>query len=382
MHEERLKELLSRFQGTRRYVWRLVAVAIVLALAVNLLASVIFAHLGTYSALSLGLSLAALCLAYLGYARLRDNTYSVAIKGYYMLKGRKDENLLSVPRYFLASEFHSIAEAIFKENPAFERQWTSNVQEWFTSLERLTLANPATFRIATEIAEYILLHCFSLHLDAYFNGSTLKESELQTLYRRDIPDVLLSNRVLELISRDLKDRPWYKPSNFKYGDVAVASFGPEGRYSQFKLTLPKGSTITRSGPGSLEIKSKMITLGLHVSCQGYLHNLEPLFVKYYLNIDDPMSARPWPMEIHYSIDAHIRRGLGIKSHRWPYYLWLESFINKAKEQLGAAEFMQRIAWDLTEALLAALETGGFVFRHANASSKVGEPDTSHHGDNE
>ena len=356
MQDERIEELLARFQGIRSYMWQLVAVVVLLALAINLVSSVIYSRLGIYPSLALGLLLGAACLAYLVYSRLRRNSVSTPIRGFFVFK-RDSAKLLYVPAYHLASEFESIASAAFKENPALERQWQGEIQQLFHSGKAVPpggLMRPGYMRVATEIAEYILLEQLSVHLTDYFNTPSLEESQLETLKRNDIPDVLLSNRILELISRDLEDRPWYeeKSEPTSPDTVVTAVFGPGERYSRFDLTLPKGSTVQRKGPGSLIINSKMISLELSVKIGPDYNPVDPSFANYYLGKRNDASVTE--MLVRYEINAHIRRGLGFRIDSWRYYSWLESFIESVRRDFDREEFLRRISWESSEVLLRVI----------------------------
>lgn len=351
MQEDRLNEILTRFRGTRRYIWQLLAVAVLLALAINLVASVIYAHIGTYPSLALGLALGAVCLGYVAFSRLQENTYSTTIRGFFMV--RKDSReLVRVPGYALASRFETTATAAFNENSALERQWQAEIEQRLRPKPTKGRMKISDLRIATEIAEYILLDSLGIHLRDYFNTPPLKESQLDILQRDDIPDVLLSNRILELISRTLQDRPWFDPKrDSSAGGKIVAVYGPDGQYTHFDLTMPKGSTVQRTAPGSLVINSKMVTLQLSAHI-GLNYGTPRLFDEYYLNESDRTALSD--IEVIYRIHARIRRGLGLKVSSWRYYSWVESFIESARKRLDGQEFFKRISWDSTGALLSVI----------------------------
>ena len=53
-------------------------------------------------------------------------------------------------------------------------------------------------RLILEATEYFLLRMLSTHLTNYFNDEKFKEENLTKLERKDIPQVLLENRFLNL----------------------------------------------------------------------------------------------------------------------------------------------------------------------------------------
>jgi len=344
-----LESVITRFRETRPYLWELVAIVVILALAINLLASAISGWLGNYFTLALGLLLGLACLVYVIYTRVRVNNFSIQIDAFFMANSETCE-VVDIKDYEFANAFYRTYVAVRKENPVLGRQWQDEISgrhEERGSSDRL--------RIASEIAEYILLDRLSTHLTDYFNTPTLREDQLEVLFRKDVPDIVLSNRVLELISRDLEDRPWYKPGPDDDNFLPVSSYGPGGIYSRFDLTLPKGSTISRSSSGTLVIKSRMLTLELNAICDGYNYYVPFSFARYYLRID-PNEMEP--LAVRFNIDAKIQRRFGLKPKEWPYYMWLESFVESTRKELGGKSFFEQISWSVTEVMIGILEKGG------------------------
>ena len=362
MPDKDLDSVITRFRETRPFLWELVAIVVILALAINLLASAISGWLGNYFTLTLGLLLGLACLAYVIYTRVRINKYSTQIEAFFIANSETSE-VIDIRDYDFANEFYRTYAAVRKENPALGRQW----QDEFSSRHE-DRRSSGKLRIASEIAEYILLERLSTHLTDYFNTPTLREDQLEVLLRKDVPDIVLSNRVLELISRDLEDRPWYKPGPDDREYLAVSSYGPEGIYSLFDLTLPKGSAISRSSSGALVIKSRMLTLELNVRCDGYNYFVPFSFARYYLRID-PNEMEP--IAVRFNIDAKIQRRFGIKSKEWPYYLWLKSFVENARKRLDGKSFFEQISWNVTEVMIGILEKGG-VFPTARRKSRASD----------
>jgi hypothetical protein len=277
MPDRTVNMVFARFQGLRSYVWEIILLVVILAFAIDLVGSDIYDSLKGVRALVVSIFLIFICVAYIAYAQVRANKYSVDIAGFFILH-RSELSLLDIPEYRFASDFHDTYGAISAENPVFERQWRDEFARRPDGKRR----TPSDFRLATEISEYIILELLSIHLTDYFNTDEFAEDRVEELSRSDIPDVLLSNRVLELISRDLQDRPWYKPdvagpSDRSDGET-VAIYGPGGIFSRFDLTLPKGSKVQRSKSGSLIIASKMLTLELNARCDGFGYGT-PLFLR-------------------------------------------------------------------------------------------------------
>lgn len=360
MPDRTVEMIFSRFQSARSYVWEIILLAVILALAIHLVGSDIYNSFKGVASLGTGLFLIVACLVYISYARVRANKYSVDLRAFFVMNEDTLE-LLDIRQYEFASSFYDTFRAISKENPAFDRQWR----------DQFAKGHKTDLRLASEISEYIILDHLSNHLADYFNTSDFAEDRIEELSRKDIPDVLLSNRVLELISRDLQDRPWYKPEPNDHSNRGqlVAVYGPDGIFSRFDLTLPNGSKVERSKSGSLIITSKMLTLELGIRCDGYNYGLPLSFERYYFRSDGGTLDA---IGVSFKIQARLKRRFGLRSRDWPYYLWLESFIESAKSDMDADSFFRRISWNSLEIVMSILEQGGII---------PGPPHSAHHAKN-
>ena len=74
---------------------------------------------------------------------------------------------------------------------------------------KVSCATGKGHQLIIEATEYYVLEKLSSHLTDYFNRPHFDEQELHTFARNDIPDVLLSNRFLELFSKPMEDRPLF-----------------------------------------------------------------------------------------------------------------------------------------------------------------------------
>ena len=107
-----------------------------------------------------------------------------------------------------------------------------------------------------------MLNELSMHLSTFYRS--FEKKRLRTLERTDLPDVLFRNHVLDLVSRDMQDRPGFEARD--YGSRAVAVFG-DLYYSRFSLTLPKGSVVRRTSD-ALVIENSAVKIAIQVESSG------------------------------------------------------------------------------------------------------------------
>jgi hypothetical protein len=241
---------IARFRQVRQHVWQLLVLAVALSLAINLVANAISTWIDARQDLIVGFIISFACLLYAAYAYVGSSRFNTTIEAFFVVthqsrlesdersEFRSSLKLVDLSDYYFNHHFYNTAKATFSESAALERQWWKELEEALTGpVDKLQLT--------TEMAEYVVLYFLSLHLNNHFSDPSLSEKYITTLRRSDVPEILLSNRALELISRDLVDRDWYKSED----DIAesdeetyMLSDGVH-QYSRFELYLPKGSRV-------------------------------------------------------------------------------------------------------------------------------------------
>lgn len=203
-----------------------------------------------------------------------------------------------------------------------------------------------------QAAEYFFLQSLSKHLVSYFSGETFKKENLMTYMRKDIPDVLLSNRILEMFSHPVEDRAafveYLKSKDDTKGIVAMQT-STGLRYEQFHLTLPKGSKIRRPENHKIEIETKKLKIVVGIFF-GHFTSLPRGFEKYYLRRDEHKLDRmafTIPIEIKMKVKFFaLLSGIG-----WRYYKWIDSFIGELEKSASKKNFFEQIQWENVATIL-------------------------------
>jgi hypothetical protein len=370
--KDAVDSFIARFQQVRQHVWQLIILAVALALAINLVSSAISAWIDARQDLIIGFIISFVCLLYAAYSYVGSDRFDATIRAFFVVthqsrlewdehsEFRSSLKLIDLPDYYFSHYFYKTAIATFNESAALKRQWWEELEEALTKpVDKLQLT--------TETAEYLVLNFLSLNLRKYFSDPGLSEKYITTLRRSDVPEILLSNRVFELISRDLGDRDWYEPGNdvAEPGEETYMLSDGVHEYSRFELSLPKGTRVSRSASGALILDSDVIELELSIKCEGTSYSVPPSFCNYYLQCG---FFEVTGLDVYVRISARMKKRLGMSRRRWPYYLWLESFIQRVEKDFGGSEFFKLISWDSAGFLLSILHKNGLISAKPSSES--------------
>jgi len=343
---------------SRKNFLELFVVAILIALGTNLIAGqfVASAVLSPLVSVLLG---AIICLGSVLYLATRLFTKRVEIRNYeaFLIYDQKNNEIIEVPRYKFAEEVCSYMEGAFAENPALKKLWDKEPlgRNPISEEHRGVKSRPKSFQLISEAAEYFVLSRLSTHLTDYFNTQSFQKKNLGKYGREDIPEVLLSNRFLELFSRPRENRPAFVNGTFRQkedGEV-VCAYGPGGAiYEKFDLILPKRSAIRRPNPNNIEIETAKLKMSMSVHFEGFCTVLPKEFEQYYLGLSNSPSVPPYKLNIQLKVS--IKLGALLTRTGWEYYRWVDSFLDKMDDEISEETFFERINWEATLTTLQCL----------------------------
>lgn len=377
MHSEsRVKELLSR----RKDFLQLVVVAALLALGVNLL-STYLSSLGLITPLvgGIGLMLTAGALLWVLIMTLRDRYVSHEYDAAFLFDS-EEKCLIPIPDYGFSEELSMTISAVFSENKGLEQLWLKeplvdhrpppssadktqpgastpdSPQRVPVRLLRVpaedtdptTEPKPTRERrsagLVREATEYLVLHRLSMHLQDHFGGDP-DEHFVSRYSRRDIPDLLLQNRVLALLSSPYEDRAAlaYMGENVKPGAQLVMAWGPGGEiYERFELFLPNRTVIRRTPSGELELDSPRLRIRVGVDYQGFTSNEPPR--KY---VEMVLGKNMWQVhgqEVKVRFSYAVKTLALLRTSGWEYHEWVDSFAADLEEWVSVSDYLARINW--------------------------------------
>lgn len=277
--------------------------------------------------------------------RNRKRTY----KGF-LIYHKPSNKLVEVERYSFGEDICDYLDSAFQENSALNKMWEQDRLESFYTYDKkkktLVKKDLKSVQLIIEATEYFVLSKLSTHLTDYFNKSEFKQDDLYTFERHELPDVLLSNKFLELFSKAMEERPCFAndlpQSSEEHGKVVMA-FGKNGaRYEEFNLVLPKGSLVRRKDKNKIEIETNRFKINLYVKFDGAGTIIPRGFEKYYL-ATSVRDTHAYKVILSVSIHFKLRSLLSMKG--WEYYKWVDSFLNKLDMDISQDTFFEQVNWN-------------------------------------
>ncbi|WP_327386678.1 hypothetical protein [Streptomyces sp. NBC_01207] len=343
-------EFVKRLQAARASFLEVVVVAVLLAFSVAVLATVAFEELGNIASLFLGLVLAAACFCYIVARNSRNRDYE-AIATTAIIIERESNSLVRICGHEAIERMADYLDAGFAENPALLNQWqTQSLAGHALPADAPLPDTTGSRRILTEVAEYLVLETLSTHLSDFYRSREWDKGDLKVYRRGDIPDVLLSNRFLELFTREPMDRTGF------FGPVEsniVMTSAPGRYFYRFELTLPSASRISRQADGRLLISSSQ--LDVYISVGFSYVNIPLAFIARYLK-KKPIGMNSYGLRV--TIAAHAHKVLRPRAKDWKYHAWLDAYMDNVREEFDFAAFLQRVGWDQIEATLVVASDDG------------------------
>jgi len=341
----------------RRNMGEFVAVAFVLALGINLLSTAIplELRLSTRSTALLGLSLIFICVGFLVY-RLKGLTgRALSLEG--ILALNDDRTPEEIDRYEFSDRLKRYFQGMAAENKAIAKIWRESPLGFeFDATERTAkLHRSHANALVLEAIEYFVLNKLSLHLSAYFDSERdVDESAVVRVNRRDIPQVLLENRFLELFSKPMETREAFMDhSSGEEAHTVVYATGKDGAFfDHFELVLPAGSKVERQRDSGLRIETSRFTLTVSPKFPGtatlFPNNFEELYLKRSFNDLDLYGVR-----LHVKVEFKWRSFL--TGNGWDHYEWLDSFLDELVSTFHFDEFLSKIQWEAAASVAIALK---------------------------
>ncbi|WP_152645154.1 hypothetical protein [Kitasatospora griseola] len=368
------ERFLSRLREAKWSLLEIIVLAVILSLSVNILSSLIFDLAGRKFFYIASIGTIALCLAYSTIRQTKDRQFDGRIGASFIIG--PDNRPIDLRGYQFSERFSSLIISAFSENPALARQWdrepVSSMLE-FTG-EGVRLVNNSGAKLTRELVEYMTIERMATHLTDYFNQAGIPESLLVTRGRADIPDVLLSNRFMELFSRDRADRPGFSEEGSPANDRTVRAWSRSGGYyNRFGLPLPQKSTVTRGDDGSLRISCPAFKASISVGFNGTNEYVPFDLLKYQSGNPDPTRLKCYSVSLIVKISAN--RSFILGGRGWNHHLWVESFIDSLHEEFDVEAYIKQINWPIVSAILHGIDRQAQVVNSELATEQEDTPDS-------
>ncbi len=336
--------------ATRKNLIEIVVLAVVLALAIELVSNGIIDIFTLPSSITItsGILLAIISIMYFVRSLFGRRKRMEFYDSFFIYDGQNNQ-VLPVYRHDLSCSMNRYLRAAFAENPALEKQWQDEPLSGIRDSKKTQeiLKPRKSIQLVREVIEYSVLEYLSTHLTDYFNSPDIQKDKLTEYRREDIPEVLLTNRFLELFSRPMDDRLAFsdgeKPRGILHrGSLVLSSKGPY-LYSRFDLVLPKRSKISRLESGAIMIKTNKVNLELNIDFRGFNTYIAADFLELYMGIPFSSSYDEYMVEISVKVTTKAMALLSRSS--WEYYQWVDSFLHLLREKSSTESFLNKINWE-------------------------------------
>lgn len=345
----------GEFLTHRSSVLELLLVAVVIGTSVGLLCSAVPQLLELTPAASalVGAALLTVSVSYL-FARIVSLSERQARYNGFIACDPKSSEIINVPRYHVSRNLREYLRSSFIENPTLKRHWSvdlGNVHLPPEEEEGEKARRAAA--LLREAVEYYALHELSVHLSDYANQLGEHESAFVTLERTSLPDVLLTNRFMELFTKQPDQRAIFSREHEFTGPGKVVAIydAAGGLFEHFELALPRHSRVRRISENSVEIATPRAVITLAVSFDGFGYALPPGLAAHLLKRADPRDIHCFGIGIELSCKFKVLRLLSRKG--WRYYEWIDSFLRSLETKFSAEAYFHRIGWDFA---LTMIET--------------------------
>jgi hypothetical protein len=329
-------KFIKEFLNSRRSVIEIFIVAILITLGINLITSASF-EIFTFENKDkvffyTGITIVIISIPYFVLKILWKTSITKEFTGFIIID-KKTKMPVECDGYNYSEELRRIFEAGFAENKALEHIWT-NESTKFTDRNKLVI----------EATEYFLIDDLSTHLTDYFNTRRLDNKQLIEFSRNDIPDILLSNRFLEMFSKPREQRASfvkYLNDDDSPGRV-ISSITKEGTiFKEFDFVLPKGSSVSRKDNKML-LNTKRFVIEFEIIYGGFGNVLPRDFEELYLGYTSYKDYST--TEITVNINVRFKFKSLFSRNGWDYYEWIELFLEKVERNFSEDYFFKAINW--------------------------------------
>ena len=381
--------IVKRVLQSRRNLFQLLVVAVILAIGVNLTSSW-FAREFDNTPWAIGVvGLLLVVIAGLHFVRflIKESYVSQEFEAALILSPQSKTHV-AIDQYDFSEKFNASLRAIIVENIAFKTSWeseqvfdqikeyapaekeeekaaavsrnksTNEAVSYFTIVKQeMEIEEDSSYQksIIIEIAEFCMLEFLSLHLSDYFGNTPHDEKKIETIEREHIPSLLLDNRVLSLLSTPIEDRQIFVESGLNKlhpsdGEIHTVLGSNGAVYERFNLILPRGTSITRPNPGVIQLEHRHFVLVIACRFNGFTLNLPRYFETLYIDSD---SGEVDSRQLDILISAQLKSSSLALLSGWAYYQWIDSFIEYLKESVSFEAFLDRIDWQSAATIIRA-----------------------------
>jgi hypothetical protein len=338
---------IKQIRQKRKDILLIVATAVLLALSINCATSYVAAITKDAPAILLLLSFTFLLSGVLVLKKIAfgETEYIIRLWGAIAFHTENESiQPIKILGYPFNGDFCEYLLGFLRENKAYAKLF-SKKDNTINSMDHFNPDDLNRNTIINSVLEFIVLHQLDLHLNGYFIENEIDTSRIVTLGREQLGPDVLRNRVIDLITKDIKERSAFvQESDSDSEGIVVYAHGTDGAvYQRFDIELPPKSTIFRNRAGFLVISNRLFDLQIVPSYRGFATSLSPVFM--------PSEKKPFaPLLAEVKLYIHIKRTAFFTGESMDMYEWLDSFVERMNDYVSTEKLEQRLNPDLIKIL--------------------------------
>lgn len=306
----------------------------ILSTGVSLVANALTKESGLMIALIPGI----VCVLFVAICYVKEylgsSSYEVNVKS--VISVDDEKNVIPIDRFGFSEDLYRAVASVLSENKAYKALW-EDAFAWKLDEGK----KGKTF--VKEFMDFLFIDWISLELNSYFTD--FDEGETEIIGREQIPDVLIKNRVIELITKPYEEREKFQKTMSEKDPVEGKIVYAEGEdgvvFDMLEIELPRKSKVYRDG-NSLVISNRNFDIKFESVFMGDGAVLASYFEDFYMN-RSMRHTHNYQVTLKMSIKLKPFFLLSVRD--WKYLGWLDRIGDSFVNYFSYDEFLNKIGYE-------------------------------------
>jgi hypothetical protein len=247
---------------------------------------------------------------------------------------------ITVAGYKFNDDFFQYLRAFIVENPAFLKYVKEDKSLGLNIAHKFDPSHNSKCGILSSVLEVVILNKLSLHLNRFFVKEELDSDSIICLERKDLDKDVLSNKVLDAISKDMDDRIAFSShSKCSSGKTVFAIDSSGAIYDRINIELPPASSLKRDVDGFLVVSTKLFSIKIVTIVSGCCRNINPILMP--TNKDRMFCPLSADVKLIVSVKGNLFSNKGVSS----MYGWVDSFAKELDDYMSIEMLEHRMNCD-------------------------------------
>ena len=212
--------------------------------------------------------------------------------------------------------------------------------------------NTKGYPLVIEATEFLFLNWLSKKLETYFQDDEIKKS-LLVLNRKNIPQILLENRIIDIISKPCEEREQFVDivDEDTKEDIYFMNSKNGVIFQKFEIILPQKSSM-KMEEKSLLIQNRNFNIALSTDFSGVNAVLPHMFERAYLgeNFSDTNVY-----QINIRLEVNLNPFFFLFWKDWKYLRWIDIIADEFENYFSFDRFVEKIGYNQTLTSLVVLK---------------------------